>query len=176
MTSTLRGGGLLRRALVAFGLVFTLFTTLLSPVSAAAQNADTAFYGYFSDDLSSVIMLGEMEFDSYGTAEMMVSDIFIESFFSGFDLMSSPDLATSLKSREKTALADADAYTVYEGMLEFTDGVKPGYAIFFASYDVLYIIIGYTADRTDLFGLAAETIDSGTAPMFYGDYTQMEMD
>ena len=66
---------------------------------------------------------------------------------------------------------------MYEGDLEFDDGFDyPGYVLFLSVDGMVYIIIGYEDDRSDLFDLAEETIDRGGAPRTFDGYDREEID
>jgi hypothetical protein len=146
--------------------------------TAATQNtAGTKidFYGYFSDSGLSSLMLGHMQPNDPGLAAELVSPQYADDFFSSFKSFTNYDFAADLPYTYIDQIDEADEYMVFAGSLDFYDGVKPGYVIFLSTSQQVFLLIGYQEMAGDLFGLAALTIQQGTAPAQYLGYVRLEM-
>lgn len=100
-----------------------------------------------------------------------------DDFFDGFGAFDDYFIADSLRSREIDQIDEADEYLVYEGWLEFEDGYDfPGYVMFLSSDGMVYILIGFADDRSDLFDLAEEILDRGEAPRTFDGYDREPID
>lgn len=159
--------------------VATFLAALALPLTASAQGTDfdLTFWGYIADDESTLLLLGELEPDDPDLAAEFVSPQYGDDFFDGFDAFYDYEIADSLRAREVDQIDEADEYLVYEGDLEFEDGVElPGYVMFLSSDGMVFILIGFEDDKSDLFDLAEETLDEGRAPRSFDGYDREEID
>ncbi len=170
----------LKQRLGVFALAVTAFVAAFgAPLGASAQDTDfyLTFWGYIADDESTLMLVGELEPDDPWLAAEFVSPRYGDDFFDGFGAFDDYYIADSLRSREIDQIDDADEYLVYEGWLEFEDGYEwPGYVMFLSVDGMVFIIIGYEDDRADLFDLAEETIDRGSAPRNFDGYDREPID
>jgi len=170
----------LKQRLGVFALAVTAFiAAFAAPLGASAQDTDfyLTFWGYVAEDESTLMLLGELEPDDPWLAAEFVSPQYGDDFFDGFGAFDDYYIADSLRSREVDQIDEADEYLVYEGDLEFEDGFDyPGYVMFLSSGGMVYIIIGFEDDRSDLFDLAEETLDEGRAPRSFDGYDREAID
>ncbi len=170
----------LKQRLGVFALAVTAFiAAFAAPLGAFAQDTDfyLTFWGYIAEDESTLMLLGELEPDDPDLAAEFVSPQYGDDFFDSFGAFYDYEIADSLRSREIDQIDEADEYLVYEGDLEFEDGFDyPGYVMFLSSGGMVYIIIGFEDDRSDLFDLAEETLDEGRAPRSFDGYDREEID
>jgi len=159
--------------------VTAVLAAFAAPLAASAQDTDfdLTFWGYVADDESTIMLLGELEPDDPDLAAEFVSPQYGDDFFDGFGAFSDYEITDSLRDREVDQIDEADEYLVYEGDLEFEDGVElPGYVMFLSVDGMVFILIGFEDDKGDLFDLAEETIDEGQAPRTFDGYDREEID
>ncbi len=172
--------GPVKRAAALVFAVAAFFAALMAPLSATAQtvdDVDITFYAYIAEDESTLMLLGELEPDDPRLAAEIVSPQYGDDFFEGFGAFSDYEITDALRDREVDQIDEADEYLVYEGDLEFEDGVDlPGYVIFLSTDERVFVIIGFEDDQSDLFDLAEEAIDEGEAPRTFDDYDREELD
>lgn len=161
------------------GIVIAMMTLALGTgahgVTAAQYTPDTTttFYGYFADSGSSSLMLGHLQSSDPTVAAELVSPQYADDFFAGFGSFTNYDFARELSYTYIDQVDDADEYMVFSGNLDFYDGVQPGYVIFLSTSQQVFILLGYQTLIDDLFGLAALTIQQGSAPAQYPGYVRM---
>jgi hypothetical protein len=166
----------LRTLVIAAWAMMLLAVTAPGTVSAQAlDDVEVTFYGYFSDDASTVLSVGHMKPGNPALAGELVSPQYADDFFSGFTLFTDHEFAGDLAPQYIAQIDDADEYMVFKGTLDFVDGAKPGYLTFLSTSQQVFIIYGYQADAADLFGLAAQIIRDGNVPTEYAEYTRIEL-
>jgi hypothetical protein len=163
------------------GVIIAMMTMALAGglhgTSAAQGTAGTTmdFYGYFADNGSSSILLGQARSTDPTFAAELVSPQYADDFFSGFEVFTDYDFASDLAYTYIDQIDEADEYMVFAGNLDSYNGVQPGYVIFLSTSQQVFVIVGYQVLIDDLFGLAALTIQQGTAPQQYAEYVRIEV-
>ena len=162
----------------AFLLSLIVLVVFAAPSTSLAQSEDgieVTFYGYISPDEDTVISLGHLVADDPSLAAELVSPQYADDFFDGFTQFTDHEFAADLAPRYIDRIDEADEYMVFEGMLDAENGDDPGYLMFLSTEREVYVIFGYQDDAEDLFGLAAETIQAGKAPLRYLDFTRVAL-
>ncbi len=166
------------RALLILALGLSLAGGFASGVAVAQDlpGVTTSNYGYFSEDVSTGLILVHLEPDNPSLAGEVVSPQYADDFFDGFDIFSDYEFASDLDAAYIDQVDDADEYMVFSGDLDSYDGIRPGYVIMLSTSQQVFLMVGYQADADDLFDLAAETIDEGEAPALFGDFFRVDLD
>jgi hypothetical protein len=165
----------------ALGVIIAMMTMALTGgLNGTAATQGTAgttmdFYGYFADSGSSTILLGQARSTDPTFAAELVSPQYADDFFSGFELFTNYHFASDLGYTYIDQIDEADEYMVFAGNLDSYNGVQPGYVIFLSTSQQVFVIIGYQVLINDLFGLAALTIQQGTAPQQYAEFTRIKV-
>lgn len=170
--------GLKRLGITFLALLGFALATVSGPASAAAQDFTyyQTNYGYFSDDGETGLMLIHIEPDEGWVASELVSPVYAEDFLQTIGILDEYWWAEDLETGYRNQVSGADEYMVFEGDLNFYDGWKSGYVMLLSVDQEIFFLAGYRADVDDLFDLAAEAIDSETAPRNFEDYTRVDLD
>jgi hypothetical protein len=152
--------------------------SLAAPDLTRAQGVEGAtesYYAYVSPDASTMMMLAHLEPDDPDLAGDMVSPAIADDFFEGFTLFTDYDFAHDVGPDRIAQVEDADEYMVFDGMLDFTDGIKPGHVIFLSASEQVFVVAGYDKDVEVMFGLAEQVIEEGMPPFEFEDFTRIDL-
>ncbi len=167
-----------RRVMLAFLLSFAvmgLFAPAQASMAAQLDDVEVKFYGYYSPDASTVVMLGHMNANDTTLAGELVSPQYADDFFGGFTIFTDHQFAADLPANYIDQIDEAVEYMVFTGNVDFYDGEKPGYVIFLNIGGDVFVIVGYQSDSDVMFDLAEQTLREVDAPETFVDYSRMDL-